>query len=609
MPELNQTVAAVTQAIRDRSRTLRSDYLAAIADAKQEKPRRERLSCGNLAHGFAACSAPDKQQLKLMQSSNIAIVTAYNDMLSAHQPYQTYPDVIKAALRGMGSTGQVAAGVPAMCDGVTQGRPGMELSLLSRDLIAQCTAMGLSHEMFDGVLALGVCDKIVPGLLMGALSFGHLPAIFIPAGPMSSGLPNPQKQKIRQSYAKGEVTREALLEAESASYHSPGTCTFYGTANSNQVMLEAMGLQLPGSSFVSPDDALRTQLTQAASAQITKITALGNDYRPIGSIVDERAIVNGVVSLLASGGSTNHTIHLIAIARAAGLILTWDDFSMLSNTVPLLCRIYPNGPADVNHFQAAGGTGSLFSALLKAGLLHGNAQTVWGASLADYVMEPCLRDDQLRWQPSPEASLDLAVLTNCDLPFSAHGGLDLLTGNLGRSVIKTSAVPEENWLIEAPAVVVEDQDELEALFVGGALNRDCVVVVRGQGPKANGMPELHKLTPFLGALQDQGYRVALVTDGRMSGASGKVPAAIHLTPEALDGGLIGRLQTGDRLRLDARAGSLEVLMEIDELTGRPEWQPELRPNQSCGRFMFNFNRGKLSDAESGASYLFEAAQT
>ena len=477
---------------------------------------------------------------------------------------------------------------------------------MSRDLIAQCTALGLSHEMFDGLLALGVCDKIVPGLLMGALSFGHLPTIFVPAGPMPSGLPNKEKQRIRQQFARGEIPREALLEAESASYHSAGTCTFYGTANSNQVMLEAMGLQLPGSSFINPEDPLRQLLTQAAAEQVTRITALGSDYRPIGAVVDERSIVNAVVALLASGGSTNHTIHLIAIARAAGLILNWSDFADLSSVVPLLCNIYPNGDADVNHFHAAGGTGYLFRALLTQGLMHADAQVVWGADFSDYTQEPCERDGALRWQQAPTASLDDQVLRAGDKPFSAEGGLKLLTGNLGRSVIKTSAVALDRRLITGPAVVIEHQDELDALFAAGDLNQDCVVVVRGQGPKANGMPELHKLTPFLGALQDQGYRVALVTDGRMSGASGKVPAAIHLTPEALDGGLIGRIQNGDVICLDSDAGELTVLVDPDQMSERPDWQPSTRVANSCGRQLFNLNRAQLNCAEAGATYLFEA---
>lgn len=607
MPPIHSAVLSVTDAIRTRSRPHREQYLEDLWNRKADHPRREDLGCGNLAHGIAACGVSDKQQLKLMQSANIAIVTAHNDMLSAHQPYAAYPDLIKQSLQEMGCTGQIAAGVPAMCDGVTQGRPGMELSLLSRDLIAQCTAVGLSHEMFDGLLALGICDKIVPGLLIGALSFGHLPAIFVPAGPMSSGLENKEKQRIRQQFARGEIDRAQLLEAELASYHGPGTCTFYGTANSNQIVLEAMGLQLPGSSFVHPTDSLRDPLTREASHQIARITALGDDFRPIGEIVDERAMVNAIVALLATGGSTNHTIHLIAIARAAGLIVNWDDFSELSQIVPLVSRVYPSGEADINHFHAAGGTGYLFRTLLEGGYLQGEARTVWGDSLSGYTREPCLDDSGLQWRESPHHSLDSSVLTDVASPFSKEGGLRLLTGNLGRSIIKTSAVPESNYLIEAPAVVIEHQDDLEALFSAGNLNQDCVVVVRGQGPKANGMPELHKLTPFLGSLQDQGYRVALVTDGRMSGASGKVPAAIHLTPEATDGGLIGRVESGDLVRLDAVAGVLELLVPEEALANRRSWIADQAQSPSCGRGLFQLNRSQLSQAEQGASFLFGEA--
>ena len=602
---MHPIVKQVTDTIQQRSLQLRQSYLEQITATKKDQPRRDALSCGNLAHGVAACGG-DRDRLKLMQSSNIAIISAYNDMLSAHQPYAGYPEIIKAALRGMGATGQVAAGVPAMCDGVTQGRPGMELSLLSRDLIAQCTAVGLSHEMFDGVLALGVCDKIVPGLLMGALSFGHLPAIFVPAGPMPSGLANKEKQAVRQRYARGEISRDALLEAEVASYHSPGTCTFYGTANSNQVMLEAMGLQLPGSAFVQPDDGLRLALTQAASEQVTRITALGNDYRPVGQIVDERSIVNAVVALLASGGSTNHTIHLVAIARTAGIALNWSDFSDLSKVVPSICKIYPNGEADINHFHAAGGTGCFFQALLEAGLMHADTKTVWGSDFADFTQEPWLNNEALDWRPAPKQSLDKDVLTDCDSPFSDQGGLSLLTGNVGRSVIKVSAVPQTHWEITAPAIVIDDQDELEALFTAGHLNRDFVLVVRGQGPKANGMPELHKLTPFLGSLQDQGFRVALVTDGRMSGASGKVPAAIHVSPEALAGGMIGKIESGDRIHLDANQGTLNVVVDPEVLAARPAWQKPSLNDYACARFLFSSSRMQLSSPESGATYLFEA---
>ena len=551
MGQLNTTVAEVTQRIIERSSSLRADYLRQLKEDHNNRPERGKLSCGNLAHGFAACGKEDKDSLRLMEASNIAIITAYNDMLSAHQPYAVYPDKIKQAMREIGSTAQVAGGVPAMCDGVTQGQDGMELSLLSRDLIAQCTAMSLSHQMFDGVLALGICDKIVPGLLMGVLSFGYLPALFIPAGPMESGLPNKEKQRIRQLFAEGKIGREELLQAESDSYHSAGTCTFYGTANSNQVVLEALGLQLPGSSFVNPENPLRDKLTTEASHQLARITALGNDYRPVGEIVDARAMVNGTVALLASGGSTNHTMHLVAIARAAGIVMNWDDISELSSVVPLLAKVYPNGHADVNHFHAAGGTSAMFRQLLKGGFMHGDAKTSWGENFADFTQESFLDGDKVVWRESPEVPLDLEVLTTLDKPFSPEGGLRLLAGNLGRGVIKVSAVAPEHRIVEAPAVVIDGQDQLAGLFESGQLNKDCVVVVRYQGPMALGMPELHKLTPMLGILQDKGYKVALVTDGRMSGASGKVPAAIHLVPEAAKGGILAKIVDGDIIRIDA----------------------------------------------------------
>ena len=541
MVQLNTTVAEVTQRIIERSSSLRADYLRQVKDDHSNRPERGKLSCGNLAHGFAACGEDDKSSLRLMEASNIAIVTSYNDMLSAHQPYAEYPDMIKQAMREIGCTAQVAGGVPAMCDGVTQGQDGMELCLLGRDLIAQCTAMSLSHQMFDGVLALGICDKIVPGLLMVVLSFGYLPALFVPAGPMESGLPNKEKQRIRQLFAEGKIGREELLQAESDSYHSAGTCTFYGTANSNQVVLEAMGLQLPGSSFVNPSNPLRDKLTVETCHQMARITALGNDYRPVGEIVDERTMVNATIALLASGGSTNHTMHLVAIARAAGIILNWDDISELSAAVPLLAKVYPNGHADVNHFHAAGGTSCMFRQLLAGGFMHADAKTSWGTDFGDFTQQAFLDNDKVVWHESPVIPLDLEVLTTVDKAFSSEGGLRLLKGNLGRGVIKVSAVAAQHQIVEAPAVVIEAQDDLAALFESGQLNRDCVVVVRFQGPKALGMPELHKLTPMLGILQDKGYKVALVTDGRMSGASGKVPAAIHLVPEAANGGLLAKV--------------------------------------------------------------------
>ena len=604
MTQLNRYVEEVTQRIIDRSADLRADYLAQIAEDHNNRPERGKLSCGNLAHGFAACDAGDKSSLRMMESGNMAIVTAYNDMLSAHQPYAEYPEIIKRAMRDIGCTAQVAGGVPAMCDGVTQGQDGMELSLLSRDIIAQCTAISLSHQMFDGVLALGICDKIVPGLLIGVLSFGYLPAIFIPAGPMESGLKNKEKQRIRQLFAEGKIGREELLQAESDSYHSAGTCTFYGTANSNQVLLEALGLQLPGSSFVNPSDPMRQRLTIEACHQLTRITALGSDYRPVGEIVDERSIVNATVSLLASGGSTNHTMHLVAIARAAGIIVNWDDIAELSAVVPLLAKVYPNGEADVNHFHASGGTSCMFRQLLDAGFMHGDAKTVWGENFSSFTQESFMEDDKIVWRESPEQPLDLEVLTTTVQPFSKEGGIRLLAGNIGRGVIKVSAVAPEHQVIEAPAIVLDDQDKLEGMFKAGLLNRDCVVVVRYQGPKALGMPELHKLTPFLGILQDKGYKVALVTDGRMSGASGKVPAAIHLVPEAVDGGLLAKLQNGDLIRVDAVSGQIECLEDMNVVNSR-EAAPNPKGNQrGCGRELFAVNRDNISNAEQGASYLF-----
>ena len=607
MNQINKQVAAVTQRIIERSVSLRADYMRQIADDYSNRPERGKLSCGNLAHGFAACGDGDKNSLRLMEAGNMAIITAYNDMLSAHQPYAVYPDKLKQAMRDIGCTAQVAGGVPAMCDGVTQGQDGMELSLLSRDLIAQCTAMSLSHQMFDGVLALGICDKIVPGLLMGVLTFGYLPAMFIPAGPMETGLPNKEKIRIRQLFAEGKLGRDELLRAESDSYHSAGTCTFYGTANSNQVVLEAMGLQLPGSSFVNPENPMRDKLTTEAAYQLARITALGNDYRPVGEIIDERAIVNGTVALLASGGSTNHSMHLVAIARAAGIILNWDDISDLSAAVPLLARVYPNGEADVNHFHAAGGTSCLFRQLLRGGFMHGDARTSWGKSFADFTQESFLDNNQVVWRESPEVPLDLNVLTTVDQPFSSEGGLRLLKGNLGRGVIKVSAVAPEHQIVEAPAIVIDGQDQLQPLFEAGALDRDCVVVVRYQGPQALGMPELHKLTPFLGTLQDRGFKVALVTDGRMSGASGKVPAAIHLVPEAACGGLLAKIQDGDVIRVNAVTGELKFMGDWAEINAREAAVQPRDGERGCGRELFAVNRKNISNAERGASYLFGEA--
>ena len=606
---MNNVVNAVTRRIAERSEALRHAYLTLIDANVNAQPPRNKLSCGNMAHGFAACEAGDKERIRLVDAPNIGIVTAYNDMLSAHQPYAEYPELIKKHARSMGATAQVAGAVPAMCDGVTQGQDGMELSLFSRDHIAQATVIALSHQMFDAVICLGICDKIVPGMLMGALRFGHLPMLFIPAGPMQSGITNSEKARVRQLFAEGKVSRDELLDAESASYHSPGTCTFYGTANSNQILMEALGLQLPGGSFVNPGTPLRDALTAAAVQHVAKITALGQSPRPIGRTLDERAFVNAIVALLASGGSTNHTIHLIAMARSAGFIIDWSDFDELSRTVPLLARVYPNGQADINHFHAAGGTGYLFDQLMQHGLMHSDAQTIWGKSLADYASEPQLIDSELTWQPSPKQSLDPKVLTSVAEPFDAEGGLRLLTGNLGRGVIKISAVAPQHRQVRAQAVVIEDQHALQEKFDAGDLTGDCVVVVRFQGPQANGMPELHKLTPILGVLQDRGYAVALVTDGRMSGASGKVPAAIHVTPEACQGGPLAMIRNGDWISLDATTGTLMVELSAQELAEREPLPNGAISNTGVGREFFGLFRQAVTGAEQGASVLFEDSAT
>ncbi len=598
---LHPTVAAVTDRIRQRSAPTRSAYLARLEQACRTGPVRKGLSCTNLAHAFAAFEPNDKTVLREARWPNLAIVSSYNDMLSAHQPLERFPALIKQAAREAGAVAQFAGGVPAMCDGVTQGQPGMELSLFSRDVIAMATAVSLSHNVFDAVLCLGVCDKIVPGLLIGALHFGHLPAIFVPGGPMISGLSNDEKAKIRQLYAQGKVGRDALLEAESKAYHGPGTCTFYGTANSNQMLMEVMGLHLPGAAFVNPNTPLRDALTQAAAKRAARITALGNEYIPVGRIVDERAIINGIVGLLATGGSTNHTLHLVAIAHAAGISINWDDFSDLSAVVPLLAKIYPNGKADVNHFHAAGGMGFLIGELLDAGLLHGDALTVAGEGLARYREEPVLDDGVLTWRPAPKQSGDDSVLRSAARPFSPDGGLKLLSGNLGRAVIKTSAVKPEHRVMEAPALVFDNQEELMAAFDRGELKRDFVAVVRYQGPRANGMPELHKLTPPLGVLQDEGFKVALVTDGRMSGASGKVPAAIHVTPECLAGGPLSRVRSGDVIRVDAEHGILEVQVSAQELAERQPEPVDLSDYQhGLGRELFGVFRANATGAEQGA---------
>nr|WP_210308486.1 phosphogluconate dehydratase [Prosthecomicrobium pneumaticum] len=602
---IHPKIEAITDRIRARSETSRAAYLGRIAAAREAGVRRAHLACGNLAHGFAACGGEDKAALKGDVVPNLGIITAYNDMLSAHQPYEGYPEIIRAAAREAGGVAQVAGGVPAMCDGVTQGQAGMELSLFSRDVIAMATGIGLSHAMFDAAVYLGICDKIVPGLLIAALTFGHLPAVFVPAGPMTSGMPNDEKAKIRQLYAEGKIGRDALLEAESASYHGPGTCTFYGTANTNQMLMEIMGLHLPGASFVNPNTPLRDALTRAAAKRALAITALGNEYTPIGEIIDERAVVNGVVGLNATGGSTNHTLHLVAMARAAGIVLTWDDFSEISDVVPLLARVYPNGLADVNHFHAAGGMAFLIRELLGAGLLHEDVTTVWGTGLSGYTAEPRIEaDGTLAWREGPVASLDEKVLAPVGKAFQPTGGLKVLKGNVGRAVIKISAVKPDRHVIEAPAKVFHSQDALQAAFKRGELDGDFVAVIRFQGPRANGMPELHKLTPTLGVLQDRGHRVALVTDGRMSGASGKVPAAIHVSPEAASGGPIGRVRDGDLIRLDCVAGTLEVLVPAEEFDARPLAEQDLAANGfGTGRELFAMFRGNAASAELGAGVL------
>jgi phosphogluconate dehydratase len=596
--KLHRVIGDVTQRIAERSARTRQAYLDRVRGMASEGPARAGMACSNLAHGFAACDGPDRLAVRGLTKPGVAIVSSYNDLLSAHQPLHEYPDWLKESVREAGGVAQFAGGVPAMCDGITQGRAGMELSLFSREVIAMATAIALSHEMFDGALLLGVCDKIVPGLLIGALAFGHLPSILVPAGPMTSGLPNGEKARIRQLFAEGLATREELLAAESASYHGPGTCTFYGTANSNQMVVEVMGLHLPGSSFVHPHTPLRRALTEEAGRQIVRLTQTRGQYTPISEIVDEKSIVNGVVALLATGGSTNHTLHLPAIAAAAGIQLTWDDFADLSAVVPLLARVYPNGSADINHFHAAGGVQFLVSTLLDAGLLHRDVKTVAGGSLDLYRQEPILENGKIVWRDGPDHSLDTAVLRSVDDPFEPDGGLRILSGNLGRAVIKVCAVKHENWVVEAPARVFENQEDLTAAFRAGELNRDVVVVVRNQGPKANGMPELHGLTPALGSLMDHGYKVALVTDGRMSGASGKVPAAIQVSPESVAGGPLSRLRDGDVIRLDAEHGTLNVQAD---LTGRSNVESPAGAWEGTGRELFAALRDAVGPAEHGAT--------
>ncbi len=606
---MHPRILEVTERLIARSRETRQRYLQLIRGAASDGPMRGKLQCANFAHGVAGCGAEDKQSLRMMNAANVAIVSSYNDMLSAHQPYEAFPAVIKQALRDIGSVGQFAGGVPAMCDGVTQGEPGMELAIASREVIAMSTAVALSHNMFDAALMLGICDKIVPGLMMGALRFGHLPTIFVPGGPMVSGISNKEKADVRQRYAEGKATREQLLDSEMKSYHGPGTCTFYGTANTNQLLMEVMGLHLPGASFVNPGTPLRDALTVEAAQQVTRLTRQSGEFMPIGEIVDERVLVNSIVALHATGGSTNHTLHMPAIAQAAGIQLTWQDMADLSEVVPTLSHVYPNGKADINHFQAAGGMSFLIRELLAAGLLHEDVNTVAGHGLSRYTKEPFLEDGKLVWREGPLQSLDESILRPVARPFSPEGGLRVMQGNLGRGVMKVSAVAPEHQIVEAPARVFQDQQDLADAFKAGELERDFVAVMRFQGPRSNGMPELHKMTPFLGVLQDRGFKVALVTDGRMSGASGKIPAAIHVCPEAFDGGPLALVQDGDVIRVDGVKGTLQVLVEASELGARQPAVSQLDSGVGCGRELFGFMRMAFSSAEQGASAFTSTLET
>ncbi len=599
---MNKVVNLVTERIKQRSEDSRGAYLARIHAAAQQSPNRSSLSCSNLAHGMAASGAAEKQALAGAKTPNIGIVSAYNDMLSAHQPFESYPALIKQAAVSKGAVAQFAGGVPAMCDGVTQGQDGMDLSLFSRDVIALSTAVALSHDMFDAALCLGVCDKIIPGLLIGSLSFGHLPIAFVPAGPMVSGLPNKEKARIREEYAAGKIGRDELLAAESASYHSAGTCTFYGTANSNQMLMEFMGLQLPGGSFVNPGTAMRDHLTEEVVATVLRNTNLGSQYIPIGEVVDEKAIVNAIIGLLATGGSTNHTLHLVAIAAAAGIKIDWDDFSELSSAIPLLARVYPNGMADVNHFHAAGGLGFVIGQLLDAGLLHEDVQTILGPGMRRFCVEPAIEKEKFAWRPAQQSSLDEDILRPASNPFDAEGGLRVMTGNVGRAIVKVSAVEKEHYAVTAPAIVFASQAAFTEAFNNDELERDFVAVLPCQGPSANGMPELHKLTPYLGVLQNRGFKVALVTDGRMSGASGKVLSAIQVSPEALFGGTIGKIRNGDILTIDANSGVLSVESADDDPVSRPAVSVDLANNHTgMGRELFSAFRAQVGTAESGAS--------
>ena len=604
MTTLHPTLQSVTDRIIERSNDSRSAYLDQVKRSKLNQPRRTGLSCTNFAHAIAAASSADKLILHEERSPNIAIVSAYNDMLSAHQPFDRFPEIIREAARSKGASAQFAGGVPAMCDGVTQGRAGMELSLFSRDVIAQATAIALSHDVFDAVIYLGTCDKIVPGLVMGALGYGHLPAIFAPAGPMQSGIANSEKAIARQKFAQGKITRRELMESECASYHGPGTCTFYGTANSNQMLMEIMGLHLPGSAFINPGNDLRDKITVATTHRAVDICSTAKNYTPIAHIVDEKAICNGLVGLLATGGSTNHTIHLIAMARCAGIIIDWSDFNDLSAIIPTITKVYPNGQSDVNQFHAAGGMSLVIKQLLEAGLLHNDVNTVVGEGLERYCTEPVLEKEELTWQACAEHSADANIISTVEEPFASTGGLALLTGNLGRSMIKTSAVSPEHHLVKAPAKLFFSQAEFLDAFAGEQLNEDFVAIVLNQGPTANGMPELHKLTPALGVLQDNGYHVALVTDGRMSGASGKVPAAIHVTPECAHDGPLGKIREGDIICLDAANGTLDALVDATEWEQRSA-QTSSESNTDEGRLLFANMRKTVSSAESGALTLFQ----
>jgi len=606
---MHPRILEVTERLIARSRETRERYLQLIRGAASDGPMRGKLQCANFAHGVAACGPEDKNSLRMMNAANVAIISSYNDMLSAHQPYEHFPNQIKQALRDIGSVGQFAGGVPAMCDGVTQGEPGMELGIASREIIAMSTAIALSHNMFDAALMLGICDKIVPGLMMGSLRFGHLPTIFIPGGPMVSGISNKEKADVRQRYAEGKATREELLDSEMKSYHGPGTCTFYGTANTNQLLMEVMGLHLPGSSFINPYTPLRDALTVEAAHQVTRMTKQSGNFMPIGEIVDERALVNSIVALHATGGSTNHTLHMPAIAQAAGIQLTWQDMADLSEVVPTLTHVYPNGKADINHFQAAGGMSFLIRELLEAGYLHEDVNTVMGRGLSRYTKEPFLEDGKLVWREGPIESLDENILRPVANPFSLEGGLRVMEGNLGRGVMKVSAVALEHQVVQAPAKVFQDQQDLADAFKAGELECDFVAVMRFQGPRSNGMPELHKMTPFLGVLQDRGFKVALVTDGRMSGASGKIPAAIHVCPEAFDGGPLALVQDGDIIRVDGVKGTLQVLVEPAELAAREPAVGHLDNGVGCGRELFGFMRMAFSSAEQGASAFTSNLET